>query len=69
MSGMPFQLTKIRQATSLDSIEYFESTESTNKSALQRIKADSTVDNVLVLTEQQKADAVETIAGMPIQVL
>ncbi|MBM00427.1 MAG: biotin--[acetyl-CoA-carboxylase] ligase [Rhodopirellula sp.] len=55
MSGMPFQLTKIRQATSLDSIEYFESTESTNTSALQRIKADSTVDNVLVLTEQQKA--------------
>ena len=55
MSGMAFQLTEIRQATSLNSIEYFESTESTNTSALQRIKADSNLDNVLILTAQQTA--------------
>ncbi len=55
MTAMPFNLKKLRQESFLHSIEYFESIESTNTAALNRVQAQPDLNRVLVLTANQTA--------------
>ena len=55
MTGLAFNLLKLRQDTFLESIEYFEQIASTNTAALDRLHSAPKLDNVLVLTAKQTA--------------
>ena len=55
MTGLAFNLLKLRQDTFLESIEYFEQIASTNTAALDRLHSAPELDNVLVLTAKQTA--------------
>ena len=55
MTGSAFDLLKLRHATFLESIEYFEQLESTNTAAISRINYVPDLNNVLILTAEQTA--------------
>ncbi|MBA62487.1 MAG: biotin--[acetyl-CoA-carboxylase] ligase [Planctomycetaceae bacterium] len=55
MTGLAFNILKLRRNTFLESVEYFEQIASTNTAALDRLHSVPELDNVLVLTAEQTA--------------